>query len=160
MLKFDSFYNLQETRRRHLRLEETKPNNKQPFGYLAGYDIYNATGPLMDNTETSKKAIEKFLIKLVEELKMKIASKPVCYMSTEKEIKTMQHIGASAFIALENSGIMLHTITNKNPKFCCLDVFSCKIFRPRMIEDFLKKEFQTDNIIFKFSKRGTKYNTK
>ena len=129
-----------------------------PFGYLAGYDIYGADGPLMDNSEPSKKAIEKFLVELVGELKMKVASKPVCYMSTKKEIKTMQHIGASAFIALEDSGIMLHTITNKNPKFACIDVFSCKKFDPKLVDEFLKKSFNTDKIIFKFIKRGEEYN--
>jgi S-adenosylmethionine/arginine decarboxylase-like enzyme len=79
-------------------------------------------------------------------------------MSTAKEIRTMQHIGASAFIALEDSGIMLHTITNKKPKFACIDVFSCKKFDPKLVDEFLKKSFNTDNIIFKFIKRGEEYN--
>ncbi len=121
-------------------LNENKKEEK-PFGFLATYDIYNANGPLMHNSEDSKKEIKKMLVALVKELKMVVASKPVCYMSTKKEIKTMQHVGASAFVALEDSGIMLHTITNKTPKFACLDVFSCKIFDPALINDYLGKVF-------------------
>lgn len=130
----------------------------EPFGYLAGYDIYKADGPLMYNSNESKKAIEKFLVALVKELKMVVASDAICYMSDKKEVKTMKHVGASAFIALEDSGIMLHTITNKNPKFACIDVFSCKTFDPKLIEKFLKKSFNTDSIEVKFIQRGTKYN--
>ena len=130
-----------------------------PFGYMAGYDIYNASGPLMDNSVSSKKAIEKFLVELVGELKMVVAAKPVCYMSTPKEVRTMQHVGASAFVALEDSGIMLHTITNRPEKFACIDVFSCKKFNAKIIDSFLKKTFHTSHITFKFIQRGTEYNT-
>ena len=133
-------------------LKSDKPG--KPFGYMTGYDIYNAKGPLMENSESSKKAIEKFLIDLVKELKMIVAEKPVCYMSNEKEIKTMKHVGASAFVALEDSGIMLHTITNKTPKFACIDVFSCEEYDPSMIAKFMKKAFQTDHIIYEFIHRG------
>ena len=129
-----------------------------PFGYMAGYDIYGAKGPMMDNSEASNKAIKKFLVALVKELGMIVAEPPLSYMSSEREKETMMHVGASAFIPLEDSGIQMHTIVNAEPAFACIDVFSCKEFEPKKIAKFLKKEFQTDHIHYEFIHRGREYN--
>jgi S-adenosylmethionine/arginine decarboxylase-like enzyme len=144
-----------------LAQQQLSPQAKKevPFGYLATYDVYEATGPLMFNTVESKKLLEQLLVDMVHELKMVQASPSIVYMSTPEEAKTKEHVGASGYVTLEDSGIMVHTIVNTNPKFACFDVFSCAQFEPRQIEGFLAKHFQTTHIVTKFITRGTDYET-
>lgn len=96
-----------------------------------------------------KKAVAKFLTKLVKDTKMKAVGKPiVTYHHDEKE----GVFGLSAVQIIETSDITLHFDTKTKEVY--FDLFSCKEFsEKKAIEDF--QEFcHPTSMVTRFLKRN------
>lgn len=123
---------------------------KEPFGYLMTVDLYNCKEGVCDNIALCY----EFLEKIVDELGMKKQSPPFIFKSNgvlypEKE-------GLSGWIPIIESGIQIHTLSLK--RFISIDVYSCRKFEPKNIENFVSNYFNPEFIEKNFIERGTKYN--
>jgi S-adenosylmethionine decarboxylase len=122
---------------------------KEPFGYLMTLDLYGCKSGACDDVSLGY----RFLEEIVEVLKMKKQSPPFIFKSDEKTYP--DKAGLSGWVPLIESGIQIHTLTPKN--FISIDIYSCRKFEFKDLEEFVGKYFAPKEIEKNFIKRGVKY---
>ncbi len=117
------------------------------FGSQLMLDCYGCNNKKLKN----KSFISSFLKNLTKLLDMKQISKPfVIPYKTNK--KTFDKGGISAVILIATSHISIHTFPQNN--YMNIDIFSCKKFSRRRVENFVKKEFGVKKIEKRYTLRG------
>ena len=125
---------------------------QKPFGYLQTLDMYDCKEGIADDLDSCY----EFLEKLVDKLDMHKQSPPYIFRSDNE--KYPDKAGLSGWIPLIESGIQLHTLTKKN--FITVDVYSCREWEPKDVEEFARKWFEPKGIETAFIPRGTQYFSK
>lgn len=123
----------------------------EPFGHLLTLDLYGCKPGTCDDIALCY----EFLEHLVTELKMTKQAPPFIFRSDET--KYPEKAGLSGWVALIESGIQIHTLSQKN--FLSIDVYSCSPFSSDRIQDFARKYFECKEIEMSYIPRGLKYNT-
>ena len=107
---------------------KTEYAKKKAWGLVASIDVYDCD----KNIIKDPKAIESFIIKLCEKIKMKRHGKALIERFAEGKLE-----GYSAMQFIETSSVTMHFDEVKNRAF--VDIFSCKYFDPKMAEEFSLK---------------------
>ncbi|KKP56136.1 MAG: S-adenosylmethionine decarboxylase proenzyme [Parcubacteria group bacterium GW2011_GWC1_34_10] len=123
----------------------------KPFGHLMTVDLYGCRKGVCDNLDLCY----QFMEDIVNKLKMKKQSPPFIFRS-DNEIYP-DKAGLSGWVPLIESGVQIHTLIPKN--FISIDVYSCKKFSTKDIEEFTKNYFSAKEVEVNFVERGVKYNT-
>ena len=123
----------------------------KPFGHLMTVDLYGCRKGVCDNLDLCY----QFMEDIVNKLKMKKQSPPFIFRS-DNEIYP-DKAGLSGLVPLIESGVQIHTLIPKN--FISIDVYSCKKFSTKDIEEFTKNYFSAKEVEVNFVERGVKYNT-
>lgn len=114
----------------------TKATQKdEHWGYHLILDCSNCNKDI-DNT----KKVAEFLSTLVKELKMKAIGKPVIYQPKG----AFDQRGISATQIISTSSITFHGDDEEWAAY--IDVFSCKVFRPKVVIKTVQKFFQPKHI--------------
>jgi len=104
------------------------------WGIVASIDVYNCDPHLI----TDKEEIRKFIIELVDHIKMVRHGEPMIERFAEGALE-----GCSALQFIETSSITMHFDEGQNRAF--VDIFSCKYFDYQEAERFCKEYLKGDN---------------
>jgi S-adenosylmethionine/arginine decarboxylase-like enzyme len=108
---------------------------KTDYGYEL---IINASG--CDPAVMTRKKLEQFIAELCERIDMNRALVPYFWDEENGGATDKPHLkGVSAFQFIETSNVVIHTLTALEVVF--LNIFSCKEFDQRTVEDYVKKFF-------------------
>lgn len=110
-------------------------------------DGYSSSNKILKD----KKEIERFLINLVKEIKMRAISKPLVISYKAKSKENSQN-GITGTIILAESNITIHTYPRFN--FFCLDIFSCNEFSVKDTINYLTNKLKITKYEKKLLKRG------
>lgn len=124
-------------------------NARSPFGYSLLLDLYDCRKALCDDMDNCY----DFLNKLVKFLGMHKQSEPTVVRTDHEEFPDKR--GLSAWVPLVESGIQIHTLTEKN--FITIDIYSCRKFDRRDVGNFVKKWFGAKSAEEHYIYRGTRY---
>ena len=83
---------------------------------------------------SDKKFLNNLVIKIAKLLDMKILEGPVVISGIP------ENPGVTAFAVIDFSHISIHTFTNSRE--FCLDIFSCKTFDYKKLDNFVKNTFK------------------
>lgn len=122
----------------------------EPFGYLMTLDCYGCKKGICDDLAFCY----SFLEDLVVELGVSRQSPPFIFKSDE--IKYPDKAGLSGWIPLIESGIQIHTLTQKN--FISIDIYSCRYISSEHIEAYVRNSLCCIEIETNYVERGIKYN--
>lgn len=125
-------------------------NTKKPFGHLLTLDLYGCKKDTCDDLSLCYKFLEDLVIKL----KMSKQSPPFIFKSDD--VMYPEKAGLSGWIPIIESGIQIHTLTQKN--FISIDIYSCGDFSSENIVDFVKDYFDCKEVEMHYIERGVKYN--
>lgn len=110
---------------------EKSPYQEEIWGLLTSIDLEDCNPALI----RSKASIEDFTIKLCELIKMKrFGECHVVHFGEEERVA-----GLSMFQLIETSSISAHFANESNRIY--LDVFSCKLYDPKVVAEFTKEYF-------------------
>lgn len=123
---------------------------KGPFGFSLLLDLYDCNRELCDDMDNCY----DFLNKLVIFLKMHKQSEPTVVRTDHEQFPDKR--GLSAWVPLVESGIQIHTLTEK--RFITIDIYSCRKFSRKNVGDFVKKWYGAGKAEEHFLRRGLKYN--
>jgi len=109
----------------------------EPFGYSVFLDAFECKPGVCDDLELHY----RFLEELVDALGMTKMTNPiVVHAPRDKGIELFpDKAGCSGWIGLIESGIQIHSI--EPTRFMTLDVYSCKVFSPNVVNDMVQKFF-------------------
>ena len=130
--------------------ESSRPKRRPaPFGYQLLLDLYECKKGAADDLGRCY----NFLEGLVEILKVESQSPPFIFRTDAKRYP--DKAGLSGWIPLVESGIQIHTLTEKD--FICIDIYSCRRFNTDPIKDFVRHTFAPKRIDDQFIERGVDY---
>lgn len=121
-----------------------------PFGYYLAIDLYGCDKEIIDSVNAGY----MFLEELVVLLKMDKACPPLVFRGDE-EMYPEKGQGISAFVALIQSGIQLHTVTGK--QFVSVDIYTCGQLDKKAAIDFCVRYFKAEDAEVNYLERGTRY---
>lgn len=113
--------------------------NSINIGHHTIWDVYGCNSQKASFVEP----IQQILNTIVSELKLGKVS---------ESYKQFEPIGATGFILLEESHISIHTWPEMG--YVAIDVFSCKSFDIKKINDLIKVFFETEQVETKIIERG------
>jgi len=127
--------------------------SNKPFGYSYLLDMYQCRPGAADDLELNY----RFLEALVDLIGMTKQGPPHVYHGPTKNGVELfpEKAGVSAWIALIESGIQIHTIEPK--RFISLDVYTCGSFEADKVVVFARETFGFENYEERFLERGLKY---
>lgn len=127
----------------------------KPFGYSCLLDAYKCQPRSCDDLELHY----RFLESLVDDLGMTKMTTPfVVHGPRDNGIERFpEKAGVSGWIGLIESGIQIHSLEPK--RFMTLDVYSCKMFDPVLVERKVKDFFRPLKTEWHFYPRGVDYET-
>ena len=132
----------------------------KPFGIELLLDCYECDGVTVDDITV----VYDFLQHSVETLGVSqqappfVFHSPSSYVKNGKVVDCSDKAGISAWVPLLESGIQIHTLTDKN--FISIDFYTCGRMDKIMIEDMIKLTkltFSPKRIVQKVLPRGEKY---
>ncbi len=112
---------------------------KTSLGTHITWDVYNCNADALSYTPTVKKVLNA----IVEELELS---------KVNESFKQFEPIGVTGFILLEESHVSIHTWPEH--QFSAVDIFSCKPFDAKKIQEVLMKSFSSDKVVIKQIERG------
>lgn len=117
----------------------------QPFGWHLMLDLFNCDPPLIKD----EKIVASFSKKLCELIDVKIVDEPVV-----KKFGSPNTIayGITLLQLIETSALVVHFSDKTNSVY--LDLFSCKLFDPEKVTEFVSQYFKAKNYKSKFTVRG------
>jgi len=101
------------------------------WGQLTIIDLFEGNQRLLKD----KKKIKEFIKILTKKINMKLYGKPIIKRFGKRELK-----GYSLMQFIETSSIVIHIDECKKRVF--IDIFSCKRFNPKIVEEFSKEFFK------------------
>lgn len=121
----------------------------KPFGYHLMLDLYDCAPEHMENVHHAYTLLDE----VVEKIKMQKQSPPYVFISDSKAYP--EKAGLSGWVPLIESGLMIHTLTPTRAVF--VDLFSCRKFDTKMVENFFKKAYRAKRVESYFLERGKTY---
>ena len=122
-----------------MRRTDSKPDHgdeKPPWGLLSCIDLYNCDP---ESIRDSKK-IKDFVAELCDLIEMKrFGETQVVHFGEDEKVA-----GFSMTQLIETSLISAHFANLTNTTY--LDVFSCKMYDPKVVADFAKKYFKAESV--------------
>ncbi|WP_299113796.1 adenosylmethionine decarboxylase [uncultured Winogradskyella sp.] len=112
---------------------------KASLGTHITWDVYNCNADTLSFISTVKKVLHA----IVEELQLS---------KVNESFKQFEPIGVTGFILLEESHVSIHTWPEH--EFAAVDIFSCKPFDAKKIQDLLMGSFGSDKVVIKQIERG------
>ena len=112
---------------------------KTSLGTHITWDVYHCNAETLSFIPTVKKVLND----IVDELQLS---------KVNESFKQFEPIGVTGFILLEESHVSIHTWPEH--EFAAVDIFSCKPFDAKRIQDLLMKAFSSDNVVIKQIERG------
>lgn len=105
--------------------------------------IINASG--CDPSVMTRKKLARFIAELCEQIDMNRALEPYFWDEENGGATDEPHLkGISVFQFIETSNIAIHTLTTLEVVF--LNIFSCKSFDKKVVENFVKQYFKARHI--------------
>lgn len=125
----------------------------KPFGESYLLDLYDCRPGAADDLELNY----RFLEKLVDLIGMTKQGPPHVYHGpTAKGVELFpEKAGVSAWIALIESGIQIHTIEPK--RFVSIDIYTCGNFDPKAAREFAMETFGAKRFEERILPRGIEY---
>jgi S-adenosylmethionine decarboxylase len=123
-------------------------NGSKVFGYQLLLDLYNVKPGVCDDLNYCY----RFLDDSVAVLGMTKQSPPSIFVSP---LEFPEKAGLSGWVPLIESHIAIHTLSPKN--YISIDIYSCKEFDPKTVEEYVTKYFGAQVIDSQFIKRGFNY---
>lgn len=123
-------------------------NKKKSFGQELLVDLYRCVPKLVGSLDFNY----KFLEDLVDLLEMKKQAPPYLFVSPPEYL---DKAGLSGWVPLIESGIQLHTLTDKN--FVSIDIYSCREIDKKQVLQFCQKRYKPKKIESQFILRGINY---
>lgn len=123
----------------------------KPFGKELLLDCYGCNSTKVDNLDV----VYEFLDKVVEVLGVKKQSPPFVFHSPPE---FPDKAGISAWVPLIESGVQIHTLTEKN--FVSIDLYTCGKLTDKMqndLKDLVTLTFSPEKINSHFILRGIEY---
>lgn len=112
---------------------------KTSLGTHITWDVYNCNADTLAFVPTVKTVLNA----IVNELQLS---------KVNESYKQFQPIGVTGFILLEESHVSIHTWPEH--KFAAIDIFSCKPFDAKKIQQLLMSAFASDKVVIKQIDRG------
>ena len=127
---------------------------REPFGRELLIDLYGVSPDKCDSLEFTYRLLEK----LVVFIGMTQFCPAYCLHSPQdregKELFPGKE-GVTAFIALIESSIVLHSINEKG--FVSIDIYTCGCLDVEKAIEFVKKAYETEDVEYQVVERGRKY---
>lgn len=120
-----------------------------PFGFQLLLDLYECKPGVCDDLGFCY----EFLEQIVGVLKVDPQSPPFIFRTDGKRFP--DKAGLSGWIPLVESGIQLHTLTEKD--FISIDVYSCRAFEIESVTAFVRSYFVPKRMDHQFVERGLDY---
>ncbi len=112
---------------------------KNSLGTHITWDVYHCNAESISFVTT----VQTVLNAIVEELQLS---------KVNESFKQFEPIGVTGFILLEESHVSIHTWPEH--QFAAVDIFSCKPFDAKKIQELLMKSFGSDKVVIKQIERG------
>ena len=112
---------------------------KNALGTHITWDVYNCNVESLSFVPT----VQKVLNAIVEELQLS---------KVNESFKQFEPIGVTGFILLEESHVSIHTWPEH--QFAAVDIFSCRPFDAKKIQELLMESFSSDKVVIKQIERG------
>ncbi|HEV8289995.1 MAG TPA: adenosylmethionine decarboxylase [Candidatus Norongarragalinales archaeon] len=109
-------------------------------------DLFNASHTKLDDEKT----VRRFLAELPDALKMQKISKVIV-----QHFKSDKDYGVSGFVLIAESHISVHTFPSR--RLAQIDIFSCKPFNTRKVEQLAMNAFRAKNKRVRVLSRGTEW---
>lgn len=127
-------------------MEKQEP--RKAFGQELLIDLYQCDPEKVKSLEFNYNLLEE----LVTFLDMHKQSPPFIFVSPAEY---PDKAGLSGWVPLIESGIQVHTLTEKN--FVSIDIYTCGELVEKNVVEFLKERYGAKEIECKYVLRGTKY---
>jgi S-adenosylmethionine decarboxylase len=118
------------------------------FGYQLLLDLYNCKEGVCDDLNHCY----KFLDETVDFIGMEKQAPPNIFVSPKEY---PEKAGLSGWVPLIESSIVIHTLSPKN--YISIDIYSCKEYDPKQVEEYVRNYFEAEIIDSQFIKRGFNY---
>ena len=112
---------------------------KASLGTHITWDVYNCDAQSLSFTPKVKDVLNS----IVDELRLS---------KVNQSFKQFEPVGVTGFILLEESHVSIHTWPEH--QFAAVDIFSCKPFDAKKIQQLLMASFSSDKVIIKQIERG------
>ena len=112
---------------------------KTSLGTHITWDVYNCNAESLSFIPK----VQLVLNAIVNELQLS---------KVNESFKQFEPIGVTGFILLEESHVSIHTWPEH--QFAAVDIFSCKPFDAKKIQDLLMTSFSSDKVVIKQIERG------
>ena len=112
---------------------------KASLGTHITWDVYNCNAHAVSFIPKVKDVLNR----IVDELQLS---------KVNQSFKQFQPVGVTGFILLEESHVSIHTWPEH--EFAAVDIFSCKPFDAKKIQELLMESFSSDKVIIKQIERG------
>ena len=112
---------------------------KTSLGTHITWDVYNCNAESLSFIPK----VQLVLNAIVNELQLS---------KVNESFKKFEPIGVTGFILLEESHVSIHTWPEH--QFAAVDIFSCKPFDAKKIQDLLMTSFSSDKVVIKQIERG------
>ena len=112
---------------------------KNALGTHITWDVYSCNAESLSFVPT----VQTVLNAIVEELQLS---------KVNESFKQFEPLGVTGFILLEESHVSIHTWPEH--QFAAVDIFSCKPFDAKKIQELLMNSFSSDKVVIKQIERG------
>ncbi len=112
---------------------------KTSLGTHITWDVYNCNADTLSFIPTVKTVLNA----IVEELQL---------TKVNESYKQFEPIGVTGFILLEESHVSIHSWPEH--QFAAVDIFSCRPFDAKKIQELLMESFNSDKVVIKQIERG------
>ncbi len=124
-------------------------NKVKPFGYSVHLDLYGVRADLCVSLDFNYAA----LLEIASSIGMQVQSPPFLFVSPVP--RTHEKAGLSGFLPLIESGISIHTLTNKS--FITLDVYTCGEVDEIEVIEVAKRLYEPTGLETNYLVRGRDY---
>jgi S-adenosylmethionine/arginine decarboxylase-like enzyme len=124
-------------------------NTRKSFGFSVAVDLYGVNSYACKALDFNYRALED----LAAHINMKTQAPPWLFVSPVPD--THEKAGLSGFLPLIESGITIHTLSNKG--FVTIDVYTCGQVEELQVVDFLRTRYDSKDEEWQSMSRGTKY---
>ena len=112
---------------------------KTSLGTHITWDVYNCNEDTLSFIPTVKTVLNA----IVKELQL---------TKVNESYKQFEPIGVTGFILLEESHVSIHSWPEH--QFAAVDIFSCRPFDAKKIQELLMESFSSDKVVIKQIERG------
>lgn len=121
----------------------------EPFGLHLMVDAYNCDSKVLNDGVM----LYDFLEQCVKRLDMRFLTTPYIVRADGNDIKDPG--GWSGYVMIQESHISFHTFVKRG--FVSIDAYSCRQYDTKIILDYIKEFFKTQDLEINTQVRGTRY---